>query len=225
MSNTAQMCGWLSAAMARASDSNRARRSGRVATSERSSLSATRRSEPGVARLVDLPHAAGADERLHFVRAEHRARGQRHVASEESKRNAIGRRRFCQRLGSRRPHITYARARIREEDAMRRLVTVGVLAALTGVLLPGRAEPVRPRAPPAWSPPATGWSRASIEGRRASSSASRSRRRPSTRCAGARHNRRHPGSGVLDARLCHRWPVRRSTRRPGCPPASRIACG
>ena len=56
-------------------------------------------SEPGVARFVDMPHAAGADEGLHFVRAEHRARGQRHVASEESKRNAIGRRPFAKDSG------------------------------------------------------------------------------------------------------------------------------
>ena len=77
-SNSAQMCGWLSAEMARASVSKRARRSGRSASSGGSSLIATARSEPRVAGPVDLAHAAGADERQDFVRAESHAGRQGH---------------------------------------------------------------------------------------------------------------------------------------------------
>ena len=56
------MFGWLSAASVRASRSNRASRSGSAAKGLRQALMATSRSKPGVARAIDLAHAASAHD-------------------------------------------------------------------------------------------------------------------------------------------------------------------
>ena len=70
------MCGWFSAATARASRSKRSRDSRIVGDVRRQDLDRDRAVEPRVARLVDLAHAAGAERRHDFVGAEPAAGGE-----------------------------------------------------------------------------------------------------------------------------------------------------
>ncbi len=67
------MFGWLIAATARASRSNRARASGSSASVRGQHFDGDVAAEPRVVGLVDFAHAAGADGRNDFVRAEARA--------------------------------------------------------------------------------------------------------------------------------------------------------
>ena len=74
-----QMCGWSSAATARASRSKRARRSGSPATFTRQDLDRDGAIEPRVAGFVDLAHAASAKRAEDFVWAESGAGGKGHA--------------------------------------------------------------------------------------------------------------------------------------------------
>jgi len=69
MSCSVQMCGWLSAAIVRASRSKRARRSGSVLSSA-GALDRDGAVEARVAGLVDLAHPTGAERGDDLVRAE-----------------------------------------------------------------------------------------------------------------------------------------------------------
>ena len=64
---TAQMCGWLSAAIARASRSNRSRSSASLGDVRGQDLDRDRAIEARVAGLVDLAHPARAEGRNHLV--------------------------------------------------------------------------------------------------------------------------------------------------------------
>ena len=75
------MCGWLSAAMARASRSKRSRSDGSPAQARGQDLDRDRAVEPRVARAIDLAHAAGADATGDFIGAEARAGDERHFGS------------------------------------------------------------------------------------------------------------------------------------------------
>ena len=77
MSKTAQMFGWLSAAAARASCSKRASRSGSADSARRQDFDRDVAFEPRVAGLVDLAHAARAEERIDAIGPEDGAGRQR----------------------------------------------------------------------------------------------------------------------------------------------------
>ena len=68
--SSAQMCGWSSCEIARASRSNRSRNCGSAASVLGQDLDRDRAIEPRVARLVDLAHAARAEGGEDLVRAE-----------------------------------------------------------------------------------------------------------------------------------------------------------
>ena len=72
------MCGWFRLAMVFASRSKRARRSGSPRDVGGQDLDGDRAIEAGVAGLVDLAHAAGADRGLDFVRPEAHTGGHGH---------------------------------------------------------------------------------------------------------------------------------------------------
>src|SRR5947209_2152989 len=73
-----QMCGCESCEMARASRSNRARRSGSDVSAAERTFECDRSVEAGVAGAVDLAHPAGAERRQNLVRAEADAGGEGH---------------------------------------------------------------------------------------------------------------------------------------------------
>ena len=75
------MLGWLIAATARASRSNRASASGSLASAAGKHLDGDVAAEPRVVGAVDLAHAAGADGRDDLVRAEARANERVHWAN------------------------------------------------------------------------------------------------------------------------------------------------
>ena len=81
MSYTARMFGWFSAAAARASCSNRWRRSASAENAIGQDLDRDVATQPRVARAVDVAHAARANQRDDFIGAEPRAGGEGHGAT------------------------------------------------------------------------------------------------------------------------------------------------
>ena len=219
-SNSAQMCGWLSEEMARASISNRARRSGRSAEFRVQHLDRDEAIQPRIARPVDLTHPADADQRQEFVRAVPGSRGRRHVDLRMAMKTPSNTEGSPKTSALSATYLTRKPANWRAHAASRHESSRWFSPAQP--LWP--AQPAHTQEPSCLVSTSNGAGPGrSIADPRVRSSGSRSPRRQLPRSGGGRRNLRIRGRRPFAALRLRRRRVRSSTPRPVCRQGAKIA--